>query len=125
MAGQFQIRIQLVVQSEDGFSKSVSQVRQISWGIPPEFVYRDDYNIAVEFSMVMEWEEVKDFGLASLFQQSSYYDTEKKVDDATVSNAIALFLGKGRWSHYSSSQCKMRFDIEPSIENVQKLLNLR
>ena len=126
MAGQFQIRVQLVVQGEGSFSsKSVSQVRQISWGIPPELVYRDDHTIAVEFSMVMEWEQVKDFGLATLFQRSSYYDTEKKVDDSTVSNAIALFLGKGQWSHHNSSVCKMRFDVEPSAENVQKLLSLR
>lgn len=125
MAGQFQIRVRLTVKSEDGFTRSVSQVRQISWGIPPEFVHRDDDAIAIEFSMVMEWEQVREFGLNTLFQKSSYCDFEKTVDDVVVSNAIALFIDKGKWSHYNSSMCKMRFDIDPTIESVQKLLSLR
>lgn len=120
MTSEFRVYVRLVIKDD----KKVSQIRQIQAGIPPEFVSQDVENFTLQLTMRMKFSQVQEFGIVPLFEESSLQDFRRIVDDSVVSNAIALFQGQSQWQRLSSIYA-VELDIEPTIENAQKLLSLR
>lgn len=120
MTSEFRVYVRLVIKDD----QKVSQIRQIQAGIPSEFVSQDVEEFTLQLVMRMKFSQVQEFGIIPLFKESSLQDFGRIVtDDSVVGNAIALFQGQSQWQHLSIYAVEL--DIEPSVENAQKLLSLR